>query len=639
MDKITRRTALASLALSGVSAKSQGLALPNAGPIEFIPFYSTSLYESYHSTFIRAKSSTPEGAIFIIDNLDGKLDFFLNTSEAPEITFDDPKKYQGAADDIVRSMRYKPFNYLRGVGDKLDDDRGGLDFIPSARHADIIAGTSNWDASHDLNKAMSDIGGRPINLTAVGQFAIGNPLKPPRGTSLFSERTFDNSTGRGTKFFLLPAANCPIYQTPGAIGAGVHNFMRLSGLIFDGNSTNQTKSCALGLVQFIDEYIGTQLENCLFENSYGPNLSLSGDVYAKNIWCARSYLPENTEADYALRINPGLTGDRRLGVMNFDNIFVELAHNTSGEDPKTNKSARAKGMHLNRVVALASTRIHAEAVIYGISIESCQSISITQVTGAWIGNDQEDSALISLIDDSTDFVALGGGQAFGGEAPRYRAVCPIRKRKNLRSRFFPDLYPAPSGPSFLPYVATNSNQSGMMLQPELTTLNALNVAATGADGDAELRLISSIGEDGASSKRGAAFRSNQLDGRLDIGTNFYGSDHEWKTHIRLSESKEGNYAISLFAPLKLAELKNHLNWGSGEIYLIKNYNDASALAVRLNEQNYFIPVWVSGGGTPLKSLVPTHPVTFYFDINEATLWVSTGSSSSDWIKLGSSPML
>lgn len=555
----------------------------------------------------------------------------LETAVEARVTTAAISATDGTGANIPRYKAPSSFAYLRGVGDKLDDNRGALDFLPFNRHADVKEATSTWDATDALNDAMSDIGGGQIDCTAVGRIALGEPLLPPRGTSLFSTRAVDPQQSKGTQFFLLPGANCPLYKTPAAAGGSAHNFLTLSGLVFNGNAANQSANTPLGLVQFLDEYIGTRLENCIFFNSYGPNLSISGDVYAKNIWCVEAYLPGTTEADYALRINPGLSGSNRLGLINLDNIFVELPRTALGQDPKADEAYRAKSIHMNRAAAVVATRIHCEAAIYGLSIESCQSVTIAQVTGAWIGKTTvADSALVSIIDANTDFIKIGGGQTFGGETPTPASIHAVRKRSGLSSQRFPDLATQSGGPSYTKYEANVPSQSACPVTAESITANAINVVAVGDAGAAEVRVVHVADGDQSDLAQWSGIRVPIGDEKVEFGTTKNQSGSVWKAFLQILSTGNAFDSIKMLGSLILARVANTSGFNNGAMAMVGSTDSNARPQIRVNGYDYWLPVWRNGSGSPVNVVTPAHPVTFYYDFTNQKHWASIGDTSADW---------
>lgn len=368
------------------------------------------------------------------------------------------------APSAAGSIGYRPFNYLRGVGDKLDENRSALDFIPRPHHGEVVDGTSTWDAAGALNAGLMDVGGRPVDFTHCKQISIGQPIELVRGSKIYSRCTFDNHGIGGTKIFLLDGSNCPMLLSPKAkavlgdfkqlyTSTDEHNYVGVEGFVFDGNAARQTKTTELmklGAIQWFGEYIGTEFQRNLIFNTRGCGVSFIGDVSIDNIWVLQSYFDRNEysskddrERAYSIRFNPELSNDEAKGIYTIGSMFCELPRNSFGVDVKKSPAHRESAIHLNRTLSFAATRIHTEAALYGVSLSSCRSVSILEYSGAWMGGSgggDNDWSGISICDDATRKISLMGGMVFGGSTPRdYKPVAPVKKRKGVICPWLPDI--------------------------------------------------------------------------------------------------------------------------------------------------------------------------------------------------------
>lgn len=646
-DGETRRGPVGDLVGAAAAPHVQNAAVSAAAAAAYSNFLPGTLAE--------AEAVTEEGDRFAISE-GGTLVAYLRTAGgSTEISRAVTPASLGAPDgtgaNIAKYRAPGAVSYLRGVGDKLDENRSALDFIDFNRHADIIEGTSTWDASDRINLGIADVGGRAIDLTPCARLAIGTPIELVRGTSLFSNGTFDNATGRGSKIFLLNGANCPMLLTPKAVAVAAgtdtlltdlnqHNYLSLVGLIFDGNYANQTETTAamkLGAVQWWGEYVGSELRKVMVSNTRGCGFSATGDINGHELWVVNCLFPSadypgNDAANeaYNFRANPGYAGGARRGIWTFGSLFVELPRTSLLTDPKEDETIRGKAIHLNRLVSFAATHVHTEAALYGVTIESCQSVHIAENSGAWLGSSTvPDSAAASIFDADNDSIVIGSGMVFGGEAPAPAPVAPVAKRTGVSSQFFPNMAPASSGPSYSSYIAAKPSSAALTILAEALITNALNIMAVGATGGTELRLNNVFDGQQGDTAKWSGLRNNLFNEQVDFGSSKNQPGDAWKAFVRLLSTGNAFDSVQMLANLILARVANTSGFNNGALAMVGDNDTEARPMIRVRGQDWFLKPWKPGGVDPIGNVVPAHPCEYY-NFNTQKLWSSTGNDINDW---------
>ncbi len=392
---------------------------------------------------------------------------------------------QGTASSVPWDLRTKLRTEVRNV----------LDFIPQAQKAAVLAGTSTWDASTAINKAIVELGGGEIIVPKGARLALAAPIDLQRGTFLRGAGTFDTMPGVGCKFFLLPGSNCPMLRTPLAAGTGVAtHFMGVENLLFDGNKANQTaESIAM---QFYGAFVGSWLRNVCMLNTLGPAIVMQGgtDVDVSHLWIVGSTVADG----YAFDTNLDLSGSSLSGLLQMDNVYIENTGIDKTIDPKTNPETRGKNARLRRLASAYIASLHTEGAVNALDIDQCHTVRIGKITGANIGNaTATDPALVRYINANTRAVSIG--TMFLGQVTGTPAL--IRKATGVTSNYLQDV-PYTTNPYVVGYEAQNDRLNGSKRQLQTSFANQAFVTKNGGFSTIGWFLYQADPDDTASARSG-----------------------------------------------------------------------------------------------------------------------------------------
>lgn len=532
---------------------------------------------------------------------------------------------------------------LRGVGDKLDENRSALDFIDAARHAEIIDGTSTWDASAALNAGIAALGGKAIDMTPARRLALGAPIQLVRGTVLRSRNSFDDAPASGSKLFMLPGANCAAVQTPSAADQSpATHYCALEGLMIDGNGANQTAPVAGGLVQWYGQFVGSFLRYCLILNPRGPGvvlgcgpgapLAAAGmDVAVDHLWVLGAML---AEGEYAFDTNLGLYADNANGdysaitngLLSVSHLFVENPRAAEGDDPRNDLAQRTRGaVRFHSVESLLVNHMHVEGALYGVTLSNNRSVQINSPSGAWIGNPAvPDSALFSLSAGNS-VVRIGPAHLTGGVPEQPGPVPLVKRRAPYESNDFCEVE-AGAGSTAQGYIASASDASPWHVNtPRM--INRLDVMKSGGFAPNGMRIGDVAG---SMASYGFVYQSGTS---TEIGSNVRQPGGTDKAFIVINSNGNEYDMVTFGAPVVLPRRDS----GAGMVQCSLSWVGADASAtlfgVTPDNQIFDLPTLRRGGGDPNGVTVSRYEGELFWDWITKDLYVSSAAGGTQWKKL------
>jgi hypothetical protein len=534
---------------------------------------------------------------------------------------------------------------LRGVGDKLDENRSALDFIDAAKHAAIRDGTSTWDASAALNAGIAAIGGRPIDMTPARCLALGAPVRLVRGTVLRSRNSFDNAGGNGSKLLLLPGANCAAIQTPSAADdSPATHYCGLEGLVIDGNGGGQTAGTPGGIVQWYGQFIGSFIRYCLIANSRGPGLVLGCgptspveacgmDVALDHVWVLGAILDGG---EYALDTNLGLNADNphgdysavSTGLLSVGHLFVENPVAQPGDDPRNDLAARTRdAVRFHAAESLLVNKVHVEGALYGITLSRNRAVQINAPSGGWIGDPAvPDSALVSL-EAGNSVVAIGPTHVLGGVPTAPEPAPLVKLRAPYESNDFYELGADDAGITAPGYFASTADALPFHANtPRM--VNRIDVMKSGAFAPNGMR----VGNVAASmASYGFVYQNGSA---TEFGSNVNQPGAADKPFIAINSNGNEYDMVTFGAPLVLPRRET----GAGMVQCALAWvgpSEANSMlfGVTPDNQAFDMPTLRRAGGDPEGTTTSRYEGELYWDWIGKDLYVATAAGATTWKKL------
>ncbi|WP_353227975.1 hypothetical protein [Novosphingobium sp.] len=572
-------------------------------------------------------------------------------------TASDPLSASPNMSDAAHQMGYRAparTAVLRGVGDKLDENRSVLDFIPAERRADILAGTSTWDAAETINAGLKDIGGGHVDMTAARKLSIGSPLILPRGTALRGKNQMDDTLARGTIIQLLPGANCAAIQTWSAAypGTGPGTYFGIDGLVIDGNAANQSASTPDGIVQLSGAFVPSYIRNTFIKDARGPGLVMGCgrnmaitdagmDIEVDNVWVLFS-VPD--AGQYAVDTNPGFRSDNPhgdysgavAGLVTINHLFVDVVTSAARQDSRRDLRYRQRdNIRFHGVEALEAGHIHVEGGVHGIRIDHCRTVNIGMVSGAWITDGKTADAALVSIGPGNQAVKIGAFNCYGGvnsSPPIHAAISPVMRASDFTgaAENWPNMPVIPGGKTVSGgYAATASGVPPMMLGSAPRAANTLDVVKAGSYPAPGVRVF---WEDPsvAASPEHSAFYTDGHETCLGSTQNQAGQSMKAAITYKFSATPTKD-SIAFSDPITLPLRADFTDMKPGSLSWIGGSGGVARLGMAGPDGTQLeIRPMRSGSGTPYGVVTPRIEGEEYWDYANKRKYVATNAMNTGW---------